>query len=79
MAYLVCYSMDPPYDHTEHKAIYLDQLFYELIFGSCRSEAGPFNVLREIANLKYKSPWLIVSADRLTLLDQELEQLSRYE
>jgi hypothetical protein len=75
VAFLVCYSRSPPDDHTRDKAIYLNQRFCELIFKHCRSEDGPYIVLRDIASLKYKSPRLIVSADRLTLLDKELTNL----
>jgi hypothetical protein len=75
MAFLVCYSRSPSDDHARDRAIYLDHRFYELIFKHCRSERGPYTVLREIASLRYKSPMLIVIRDRLTLLDQELEKL----
>jgi hypothetical protein len=50
----------------------LNQQFYELIFKHCRSETGPYVVLRDIALLRYKSPTLIVSGDQLRRLDQEL-------
>jgi hypothetical protein len=53
----------------------LNQQFYELIFKHCRSTGDPYIVLREIAQLKYKSPTLIVSGDRLALLDRELATL----
>jgi hypothetical protein len=72
MAFLVCYSYSPPADHTRNKAIYIDQQFYELIFRHCRSIGGQFPILGEIAALRYKSPTLVVSADRLNLLDREL-------
>lgn len=75
MAFLVCYSWSPPDDHTRNRAIYLNQQFYELIFKNCRSEHGSYIVLRDIALLKYKSPRLVVSGDRLTLLDRELMSL----
>jgi hypothetical protein len=75
MAFLVCYSRSPPDDHTRHFAIYMDQRFYELIHNDCRFEHGPYVVLREIALLKYKSPTLVVSGERLALLDQELRNL----
>ena len=75
MAFMVCYSWSPPDDHTRHGAIYLNQQFYELIFENCRSEHGPYVVLREIALLRYKSPTLVISGDRLALLDQELLHL----
>ena len=51
MAFLVCYSRYPPDDHTRDRAIYLDQRFYESIFEHCRSEGGPYTVLREIAGV----------------------------
>src|SRR4051794_30992621 len=73
---MVCYSWSPPDDHTRHGAIYLDQRFYELIYGRCRSESGPYTVLREIALLRYKSPILVVSGARLALLDQDLGRLA---
>ena len=76
MAFVVCYSWSPPDDHTRHRAIYLDQQFYELIYGHCRSEGSPYSVLREIALLRYKSPTLVVSGERLTLLDQDLKRLA---
>lgn len=72
MAFVVCYSWSPPDDHTRHGAIYLDQRFYELIYGRCRPESGPYTVLREIALLRYKSPIVVVSGARLVLLDQDL-------
>jgi hypothetical protein len=72
VAFLVCYSWSPPDDHTRHRAIYLDQRFYELIWQNCRSESDPYTVLREIALLRYKSPSLVVGGDRLTQLDQDL-------
>jgi hypothetical protein len=76
VAFVVCYSWSPPNDHTRYGAIYLDQRFYELIYGNCRSETGPYTVLREIALLRYKSPTLTVAGDRLTLLDQDLVRLA---
>jgi hypothetical protein len=75
VALLVCYSRYPPDDHARDKAIYLDQRFYELIYKGCRSELGPYAVLREIALLKYKSPTLVVLGERLRLLHQELMRL----
>lgn len=72
MAFLVCYSRSLPDDHARDRAIYLDQRFYALIFKYCRSEHTDYTILREIASLKYKSPTLVVSEDRLTLLDREL-------
>lgn len=77
MAFMVCYSWTPPADHTRHRAIYLSQGFYELIFNACRLGDGPYHVLREIASLKYKSPTLVVSGNRLALLDQELTSLEK--
>ena len=76
MAFVVCYSWSPPDDHTRHGAIYLDQRFYELIYGRCRSEGDPYTVIREIALLGYKSPTLVVSGERLALLDQDLARLA---
>jgi hypothetical protein len=74
---MVCYSWTPPDDHTRQGAIYLSQQFYELIFKNCRSERGPYLVLREIALLKYKSPTLVISGDRLALLGRELMSLEQ--
>ena len=76
MAFVVCYSWTPPDDQTRHGAIYLDQQFYQLIYGRCRSEVVPYTVLREIAVLRYKSPTLVISGNRLTLLDHDLARLT---
>jgi hypothetical protein len=76
MAFVVCYSRCPPADHTRYGAIYLDQQFYELIYGQCRSASGPYIVLREISLLRYKSPTLVVSGDQLALLDKDLVRLA---
>ena len=76
VAFVVCYSWIPPDDHTRHRAIYLDQRFYEFIWGNCRSESQPYTILREIALLRYKSPTLVVTGDRLTQLDQDLARLA---
>lgn len=76
MAFLVCYSWSPPDDHTRHRAIYLDQRFYELIWRNCRADNAPYTVLREIALLRYKSPTLVINGDRLTQLDQDLVRLA---
>lgn len=75
MAILVCYFRSLPGNHTRDKAIYLDQRFYESIFRHCRSDGGPYTVLREIAMLRYKSPTLVVTAGRVETLDQELAAL----
>jgi hypothetical protein len=72
MALLVCYSSSPPADHGRNKAIYLDQEFYGLIFALCRSDRRPYAVLREMASLRYKSPVMVVSGERLDSLDEEL-------
>ena len=79
MAFLVCYSSSPPEDHTQKRAIYLDQQFYELILAHCRSGHGPNGVLREIVSLRYKSPVIVIAAERLGLLDQELAGLETSE
>ena len=76
MAFVVCYSRSPPDDHTRHRAIYLDQRFYESIWQNCRSESEHYTLLREIALLQYKSPTLVVRGDQLTQLDQELVRLA---
>ena len=72
MAFLVRFSTLPPDDNSLTRAIYLDQQFYESIFAHCRNEAGPYQILRRIALLRYKSPSLFVVGDDLQLLDQEL-------
>ena len=76
MAFLVCYSWSPPDDHTRDKAIYLDQRFYEMVYRRCRAEEPLYTVLREIALLRYKSPRLVVSGERLALLDEHLARLA---
>jgi hypothetical protein len=76
LAFCVCYSWSPPNDHTRHGAIYLDQRFYELIYRQCRSQSGPYTLLREIALLRYKSPTLSIVGERLLLLDQDLTRLA---
>jgi len=53
----------------------MDQRFYELIFARCRSDDAPYTVLRDIASLRYKSPTLVVTPDRLALLESELTRL----
>jgi len=52
----------------------MDQGFYELIYEHCRSDAGPYVILREIALLRYKSPTLVIRQDRLKVLDHELTE-----
>ena len=76
MAFLVCYSSNPPEDHTRDRAIYLDQAFYEMIFGRCRGEESGFDILRAIAGLRYKSPILVVDDESLEVLVCELNRLS---
>jgi hypothetical protein len=53
----------------------LNQQFYELIFRTCRSEDDQYVVLREMAQLKYKSPTVVVASDRLEQLIRELARL----
>ncbi len=77
MAFLVCFSWSPPDDHAQHRAIYLDQTFYESIWRECRVDDDPYTVLREIALLQYKSPTLVVAADRLPQLERELVRLEK--
>lgn len=48
MAFLVCYSSTPPEDHTKDRAIYLDRLFYQLIFIHCRLDLSAYTVLRNV-------------------------------
>jgi hypothetical protein len=74
MAYLVCYSNSID-DHTKAKAIYLDQLFYELIFRCCRDESSGYVLLRQIALLRYKSPTIMIPAEQLSELATELANL----
>jgi hypothetical protein len=76
MAFLVCYSANPPHDHLANKAIYLDQSFYELAFLHCRGKQGSFRTLGEIASLRYKSPVFVVSHEQLPVLVNELQQLA---
>src|SRR5215472_14198121 len=77
MAFLVCYSKSAPDDHTDHKAIYLDQKFYELIFRHCVPERSRYASLSVIASLRYKSPLLVVAGEHLDSLDNELAELER--
>lgn len=76
MAFLVCYSTDPPEDHTRDVAIYLDQAFYKMIFEHCRGLESGFAILGAIAALRYKSPTLVVDPDSLKMLACELNRLS---
>ena len=75
MAFLVCYSRTPPHDHTKDKAIYLNQEFYEIIFAECRRDKSDYNILSDIASLKYKSPTLVVPIENLAALMDELRLL----
>jgi hypothetical protein len=75
MAFLVCYSKLLSDHHPNNKAVYLDQLFYELIFNYCRSEQSDYPILREIASLRYKSPVFVLSVRRVPSLDLELTKL----
>ena len=75
MAFLVCYSRNPPFDHCKNKAIYLDRAFYELIWSVCRVSQPPYSVLGKIACLRYKSPVLPIRLAQLPTLDQELVRL----
>ena len=77
MAFLVCFSRVPPADHALHRAIYLDQQFYELIFSQCRSDSAPYTVLREMSCMRYKSPTMVVAGSRPALLDQDLVRLAQ--
>ena len=76
MAYLVCYSNSID-DDTKAKAIYLDQLFYELIFRRCRDESSGYVLLRQIALLRYKSPRIMIPAEQLSELATELANLQK--
>jgi hypothetical protein len=75
MAFLVCYSRNPPFDHCKSEAIYLDQGFYELIWSVCRVAQPPYLILGKVACLRYKSPVLPVPLAELSTLDQELVRL----
>lgn len=75
MAFVVCYAPVPACEHSrdlEHLALYLDQRFYELIYRRCRSDDGPYDVLRQLALLRYKSPTAYLSGERLVALVREL-------
>lgn len=74
MALLVCYS-DSLADHPQDKAIYLDQQFYGMIFHHCRGESSGFDLLRQIALLRYKSPTILLPAEQLPALAAELDVL----
>ena len=74
MAFLVCYS-ETLADHAINKAIYLDHSFYKLIFKHCRSSEAEFSVLSSIANLRYKSPSILISAGQTNQLSNELKRL----
>lgn len=76
MAFLVCYSTNPPKDHTRDRAIYLDQSFYKLIYEHCRGLEAGYATLGTIAALRYKSPTLVVNPDSLKILACELNRLS---
>jgi hypothetical protein len=74
MAFLVCFSRKLE-DHAQIRAAYLPQTFYELIFTTCLSDDAEFDVLRDIARLRYKSPSILIGADRLVRLLEELDRL----
>jgi hypothetical protein len=76
MAFLVCYSQSLK-DHPNVKAIYLDQRFYMLIFSQCCRRPDTFSVLHEMALLRYKSPTVLVCADKLDVLINEIDLLIR--
>jgi len=76
MALLVCYSENPPHDHTASRAIYLDHAFYELIFAQCRGERNTSPILGAIASLRYKSPVLVVVHCHVATLAAELQHLA---
>lgn len=71
MAILVRYA-----GNELERAIYLSQGFYRLIHRKARKEGSGYTTLREIALLKYKSPTLTVSEDRLERLISDLRKLS---
>ena len=77
MAFLVWYSRtieDHARDH-QHRAAYLPQAFYELIYAVCRPSQRAFPVLSRIASLRYKSPRLLVADADLESLINELGRL----
>ena len=75
MAYLVCYSQNPPDDHTQKTALYLDQKFYAMIFVSCRTATEVYPILSKVASMRYKSPTLTVENSYLPTLESELDSL----
>lgn len=78
MAFLVCYSLAVE-DHAKdprRQAAYLSQAFYELIFDVCRPDRRAFPVLGRIANLRYKSPTLLLDGPALIQLVRELRSLA---
>ena len=77
MAFLVCYSISPPDDHARQKAIYLNQLFYEIIYSCCRADGCCYVMLSELASLRYKSPVLVIGQKRIDSLIAELSDLEQ--
>ena len=75
MAILVCYS-ESLEDHAHDRAIYLDHAFYKLIFKHCRNSEKEFPVLKLISGLRYKSPAILISAERIKQLEIELNLLA---
>lgn len=75
VAFLVFYAPVPAREHSadlKHLVLYLDQRFYELIYQRCRSDDGPYDVLRQLALLRYKSPTAYLSGERLAVLIRDL-------
>ena len=76
MALLVCYSQDPPSDHTLDKAVYLDQSFYIMLVSRCVCRDSSYTLLREIAELRYKSPTKSIQPDDVSILEADLTRLT---
>ncbi len=76
MAFLVCYSTNPPHDHPGKKAIYLEQEFYALIVDRCLAPNAGFAVLSQIAALKDKSPTPPIQSEEIPGLKEDLDHLA---
>lgn len=74
MAFLVCYSKNPPLDDWQDRAIYLHQEFYATVFRRCRRNASRYSILAEIASLDYDGE-LTVDANQCPALISELADL----
>ena len=74
MAFLVCYSENPPSDDWKNKAVYLRQGFYATIFKRCRRNQSRYPILAQLASLDYDGE-LVVSIHQLAALIAELVDL----